>query len=169
MRPVLDVGAGESPDPRADETADIRPGCDHRFDVTEEWPLRDEYASGLTLHHVVEHVGDPWHVYREAARVLTDGGWLEVTVPLGWSQDTDPDHEWRPTYEGLARFADAGRQPWDPNLPFALVRRDVAPRLGGPLADATPLLQLLARRWPAWACWHADHGEMTARYRRDDR
>lgn len=164
--PVIDVGAGENPDPRATETADVREPADYVFDARGRWPYPDGYASGVILSHVMEHFADPASVLREAARTLEDTGWIEVRVPLGMDSCTDPDHAHRWTYATPKRFSASHRQPWDPELPIRLVSRSVDPRLGGPLTAATPLLRLAGRWWPGWACWNADHGELIARYRR---
>jgi SAM-dependent methyltransferase len=164
---VVDVGAGPDPDPRADETADRRPVADHQFDVQTEWPLPDGYATGVTMHHVIEHCRDPWHVVGEAARVLEPGGWLEITVPLGWSQDVDPDHEWRPTWQTFERLGQ-DREPWDPDVGLRLIRRDQTVYLGGPLRPLTPLFRWVARHAPQWGAHHADYGSLTAKYRRVD-
>lgn len=165
---VLDIGAGQNPDPRATETVDLHVDADHQFDLDEEWPLDDNYALGITAHHVIEHL-DPHHVMREASRVLQPGGWLKITVPLGIAQRTDPTHEWYPTVESAEVLAGGFHEDrhWDPDVPLTLdgVTLDVG--FLGPLTPLSPLLQACTYRWPVWAADKADRGEMRLHYRRE--
>lgn len=167
---VLDIGAGQSPDPRATETVDLYAEADHQFDLNEPWELPDDYAIGIVANHVVEHL-DPAHVMREASRVLHDGGWLEITVPLGIAQRTDPTHEWFPTVEAAEVLSGEfhAERHWDPEVPLTL--KDINLDVGflGPMTPLSPILQACTHRWPVWAADKADRGEMTIQYWRDPR
>lgn len=166
---VIDLGAGDGPDPRATETVDLYTDADHQFDLSQRWELNDSSVDGLIANHVVEHL-DAEHVFKEAGRVLVDGGWFELTVPLGRDADADPDHQQRWTYWTPRMFCqrsqdDAGR-PWDPDTEFVLDDRELSVWLFGPLAPLSGLFDLLADRWPHWAERRCGAGELTARYRR---
>lgn len=167
---VLDVGAGQSPDPRADTTLDRHADADVQADLTEAWPFRDGAFRGVVASHVVEHLPDPMHFFREAGRVLRPGGWLEVTVPLGRDARADPDHQHEWTYWTPRMFCQQHRQEsgrhWDPKTSFLLVDRRLDVRLLGPLARLSGVYNRLADRWPAWAAHRCGTGELTARYRR---
>lgn len=166
---VLDVGAGPNPDPRADITADKLPdvGADAVFDAeTDEWPFSDGAVSGIIARHVVEHLERPEAFFREAARVLEDDGWIEVTVPIGASAFGDPDHQHRWVWVTPEVWSEQHRRAWDPEVPLQLVHREVDANMLPPLHHLTPVAQWLADRWPAWAAYRAPDGELTARYRR---
>lgn len=165
-RRVLDVGAGENPAPEATVTLDQRDCADYQADITESWPLADNSVNRVVARHVLEHVADPAHVFREAGRVLVGGGSFVVTVPLGEDALTDHDHAavWR--YCTPEQFSRPDQRPWDPDVPFRLVRRDIETRLGGPLEPLTPLFRWTERHWPAWAAHRCYAGELTAVFRR---
>lgn len=163
---ILDVGAGDNPDPRATETVDIQPGADHVFDLSEEWPLADQSVNGIIARHVVEHLENPAHFFDEAGRVLIDGGNLEVSVPVGENAKTDLDHahEWR--HSTPEQFCRRQQRAWDPETDFVLVDRDADVWLGGPLRPLSPLMQALSVPFPNWAVHRCYSGELTAAYRR---
>lgn len=165
---IVDLGAGENPDPRASTTVDINSEADIEADLSERWPFEDSSVSGLVANHVVEHL-DSDHVFREAARVLVDGGWFEVTVPLGEDASTDPDHVQEWTFGTPARYCRVRQEPWDEATAFELEHRDVDAWLGGPLAPLTPVLQWLGRKHPGWLARRCYAGELTARFRRVSR
>lgn len=166
-RRVLDVGAGENPVPEATVTLDQRECADYQADIErEEWPLADGSVDVVVARHVLEHVADPAHVFREAGRVLVDGGFFAVTVPLGEDAHTDHDHETAWRYHTPRQFCQREQRPWDPDVPFRLVRREIETWLGGPLAPLTPLFRAAERLWPAWAAHRCFAGELTAVYRR---
>ena len=168
---VLDVGAGRNPDPRADTTLDIQPPADHVADLEGDWPIETDSVDRIIARHVVEHLAEPAHFFGEAARVLGDGGRLEVTVPLGSDALTDHDHAtvWR--YATPEQFCQRRQRPWDPETPFVLVARDLRVWGSGPerLMWDTPLGDALARQWPAWAAHRCPHGELTAVFERGAR
>ena len=168
---VLDVGAGENPDPRATATLDIRPPADHVGDIEDTWPFNPGDIDIVIANHVVEHLSDLTHFFREAGRVLRDGGALEITVPLGEDALTDHDHEtvWR--FCTPEQFCREQQRPWDPVVPFELQRRRLRVWGLGPERRVwtSPLVDAAARLWPAWVAHRAPAGELTARYRRVER
>lgn len=170
---VLDLGAGDAPDPRSTETVDLYADADHEFDLDESWPVDDASVKGIIASHVVEHLAEPRDFFAEAGRVLVDGGWLEMTVPVGADAIADPDHEtrwgWRtPEIYCRDRSAENGR-PWDPDPPFTLLDRDADVWFFAPFRPLTPLLQAMSKRCPAEAVRRCSSGEITARYRRIER
>jgi len=162
---VLDIGAGDNPDPRATETVDIVADADHSFDLNDRWPFTEESVDGIVANHVIEHL-DASHVFEEAGRVLCDDGWFELTVPLGENARTDPDHvdEW--TFGTPARFCRQQQEAWDHQTAFVMTDRTVSGHLGGPLTPLSPLFQACRRWWPGWVADRCYQGELTARYRR---
>lgn len=166
---VLDLGAGDDPDGRATETVDLYTDADHQFDLAAEWELPTDYADGLIANHVVEHLPDLGHFFSESRRVLRDGGWLEITVPVGRDARADPDHEHAFEYWTPAMFCERHRReatrPWDASTGFELVDRDLDVWLLGPFAPFSSVFNRLAQRWPAWGVWRCGAGELTATYR----
>lgn len=164
---VVDVGAGEDPHPDADLTIDRRPCADRQADLTDEWPLEPASCDRIIARHVIEHLPDPTHVFREAGRVLRVGGEFEVVVPLGHDAIADPDHETTWTWKTPIVFCRERQRGWDPGVPFRLEARDLQGlRFVGPLKPLTPLLALASRHWPAWAAYRCYDGALYARYRR---
>jgi SAM-dependent methyltransferase len=163
---VLDIGAGEYPVPEATATLDQRPVADYQADIEDDWPLPDNSVDHVVARHVLEHVSDPAHVFREAGRVLVTGGSFRITVPLGEDAHTDHDHEtvWR--YCTPEQFCVDQQRPWDPDVPFRLMRREIETRLGGPLRPLTPLFRWAEQYWPAWAAHRCFAGELTAVFMR---
>jgi SAM-dependent methyltransferase len=166
---ILDVGCGHDPDPRATETADAADlaHVDRQFDVTNRWPVMSQSVDGIIMSHVIEHVRDPIPVLREATRCLVSGGWLEVTVPIGIDAMTDPDHERRWSFETFEIICAEQRQRhWDADTRLRLLDRAVDPYLRRPFSPLTPLVKLLATRWPAEMSVRATGGEMTGWFER---
>ncbi|WP_227354335.1 methyltransferase domain-containing protein [Haladaptatus salinisoli] len=168
QQPIIDLGAGEKPDPRATETHDIRPSDvhNHQFDLEGEWPLDEASVRGLVVNHCFEHLEDPEHFFTEAGRVLADGGWLEVTIPLGENARTDPDHKQFWTYTTPEIYCRKNRRPWDPETDFELVNRDIDVWFLPPLRRFSGLLQVIANGFPNFAVHRCGSGELTAQYRR---
>ncbi len=165
-RPVIDLGAGENPDPRADETVDLYSDATYRFDLRDEWVLPDDYAHGLVARHVIEHLPNLEHFFGEAARVLEPGGFLEVTVPVGLNAETDPGHVQTFTLATFERFCRERSRPWDPETEFILEHEEIDVWLLGPFAPFTRLFQVAAREWPGWGVRRCGSGEISARYMR---
>lgn len=163
---VLEVGCGDDPDPRATMATDIRPtaSADAQADIY-DLPLCDDSAEGLIARHVVEHLLQPELALEEVARVVKPGGWVEIRVPVGVNAANDGDHDSDWTWERPEQYSRAHRRGWDPDLPLRLVDRDLNVWLMGPWSALSPLFQLAARRWPAWAAYRAGGGELVARYK----
>lgn len=95
--PLLDLGCGTTPHPRAEVGLDrYTPFLSESLDITSQtWPLGDETFDEVYCSHVMEHVlhGEPTlHVLREVWRVLKPGGTFTVILPLvGW---TPQDGAW---------------------------------------------------------------------------
>lgn len=166
---MIDLGAGDDPDPRATETVDLYTDADHQFDLGERWELDEDSVDGLIGNHVVEHL-DTEHVFDEAARVLVDGGWFELTVPIGRDAVADPDHRQRWTYWTPKMYCRRARRedgrPWDSDTEFELVDRDLSVWLFGPFEPLSGVFDHMADVWPNWAARRCGAGELTARYRR---
>lgn len=145
---IVDLGAGENPDPRATVTTDIVDlhDIDLVFDLEEEtWPLDTNSAEGIVARHVFEHLRKPQRAFAECARILKPGGWLEVHVPIGLDARTDPTHEREWTWETAEYFT---RDPpynygWD--LPFELEDREIEWWIDGPHRRLAPILRLAER------------------------
>lgn len=165
---VVDLGAGHDPDPRADTTVDKHVDADIHADLEEKWPFADASVDGIILSHVLEHLVDPVHVFDEAARVLSSGGWLEITVPVGADARTDPTHEHVWTYGTPEAFCQRCQQPWHPDTEFRLVRRDLDVWLFTPFTFLDGVFNRVANRWPAEAERRCSSGELTAIYRRQE-
>lgn len=167
---VVDLGAGSDPDPRADVTLDAHDEADLQADLRLDWPLASASVDGLVASHVVEHLPDLDHFFREAARVLQPSGWLDVTVPVGADAVGDPDHEHQFEWRTLATFgrdySDSQGRPWDTQVPLVMTERNPEVWFHPPLHHLTPALQWAAKRWPREAIRRCSSGEVTVRYRR---
>lgn len=64
-------------------------------DLNKQWPWRDNSIQEIFCSHVLEHLEDPIHFFKEAQRVLKKDGYLTVRVPHGWSDAAmgDPTHK----------------------------------------------------------------------------
>jgi SAM-dependent methyltransferase len=175
---LLNLGSGE--DYREGYwNADINPRYepDQIVDLAGPWP--DEWENHfhhVLASHIFEHLPDLDHVFQEAARVLRDGGWLEVRVPVGINARTDWTHQHEFTYDTPLQFAQNWQQKtddyqFDPTVPFRLVNRELDMVMHGPLKPFSPLLQRMATTMPGvWTSgWPCSSGELTAVYRRLER
>jgi SAM-dependent methyltransferase len=54
--------------------------CD-RVDLNQRWPYPSDKFDYVTSIEAIEHLENPWHMIREAARVLRVGGKLFLTTP----------------------------------------------------------------------------------------
>ena len=52
-----------------------------RVDLNERWPYKNDEFDYVVCIEAVEHVENPWHMVREANRVLSGGGVLFLTTP----------------------------------------------------------------------------------------
>lgn len=51
------------------------------MDMNQTWPFSDEHFDCLVSIEGIEHVENPWHMLREANRILKPGGKLLLTTP----------------------------------------------------------------------------------------
>lgn len=150
QRRVIDVGAGGDPDPRATETADLyHDGCDHQFDVREQWPIDDSSVDGLIARHVLEHIPhrDLPVVFDEAARVLRPGGWFEIRVPVGTDADADPTHTADWGWRTIDRYLDDATH-WITTPPFDLEEKRLRAWMCNAMWPLSPLIRAGARLHP---------------------
>lgn len=172
---VIELGAGEDPDPRADITVDRVPleGIDivHNLEET-PWPVETASADRVIAHHVLEHLADPKTAFQEAARILQADGILEVYVPIGLDAKTDPTHQHEWTWDTPEYFTQDTPYDYGWNLPFHLVNREVEYWLDGPLGRFSPIVSLLVAysgpgKWLSGI--PALSGILTAQYQRHQR
>jgi len=172
---IIDLGAGTDPDPRATMTADIAQlkGLDLQFDLdTHPWPFTDASMDGIIASHVFEHLADVEGALREAGRVLRPGGWLELDVPLGRPNRTDPTHQNTWTWTTPEFFAHGGTRDYYYDLPFEIEDRDMNIWLEGPFSKASPLYRAFVSfygpgDWVSGTPYMA--GTLTVRFRKFDR
>lgn len=170
---ILDLGAGTDPDPRATITADIAhlPGLDLQFDLdSQPWPIQNGIIDGIVASHVFEHLADVESALREASRVLRPGGWLELDVPLGRPNRTDPTHKNTWTWTTPEFFASGGAREYYYDLPFVLEDRSITVWLEGPFSKLSPLYRAVVSiyrpgDWVSGTPYMA--GTLTIRFRRD--
>lgn len=99
-------------------------------DLTGTWPLRDGSAELLVSTWVLEHVPDPFHFMREAARVTCSGGIAVIAVPFLYRVHASPRDYLRFTADSLRWLASAG----------GFAAADVHPVGGGPIVATTSLV-----------------------------
>lgn len=172
---VVDIGAGENPDPRADITLDQvdLDTIDVVHDLEERpWPLEDASHGTIVASHVLEHLRNPEDAFAEAARVLVDGGTFEVQVPLGLDARTDPTHVGEWTWDTAEYFTSSPPYDYGWGLPFRIQTRDVEWWLDGPLG----LFECVVERWMQHhgaGKWLSSipglSGVLTVTYRREQR
>lgn len=110
----------------ADIDEDIH--ADDYFNAGEApWPYAANSFDRILAKHSFEHLthDQTCTAFREAGRVLNPNGTLEVRVPFGADDRTDPTHE--TTWDWLTpeRFTRGGEYAWETGaLPFELVEKD---------------------------------------------
>lgn len=170
---ILDVGAGEDPDERADYTADLHPvGVDYVFDIRDRWPFEDGSFGGVIARHVFEHVSHDelrMRVFPEVSRVLEPGGWFEMRVPLGCDAVADPTHRSQWAWRTPLFYSD-GHRHWTPDTGVELTDRRLHVWMIQPLEVATPAVRFCAKHWPMelWYELPGVTGELIARYETTD-
>ena len=68
---------------------------DHFFDAQSKWPFEDDTFKAIYCSHMVEHLSDPMAFFKEAYRVLAEGGCMLIRVPHPRSSQAlgDFDHK----------------------------------------------------------------------------
>lgn len=171
-REVIDVGAGDNPDPRASYTADLYyDGADFQFDIRDEWPFEDGQLTGVVMHHVIEHVehDDVPDVLSEVGRVIRDDGWVEIAVPVGCNARADPTHRSIWVWRTPDLYSDD--QHWTPSIPLELVSKRLNVWMIGQLGPLTPFVRIGARYWPheGWYELPGATGELVCQFQKVDR
>jgi len=101
-------------------------------DLTCSWPFRSEVFGMIISTWVLEHLKDPLIFFREAYRVLKQGGFLVATVPFLYREHGSPYDYWRFTATALRHLAESAG--------FSVVQ---VKRVGG-----SPMLSTIALLWP---------------------
>ncbi len=115
----LNLGSGKNPKPgylNVDKVGTPDLVCDlEKF----PWPWETDSVDQITMHHVLEHLGETTEVYfgviRELYRVCCDGAAIEIIVPHHRHDDfvTDPTHVRPITPAGLTMFSQAKNKEWE--------------------------------------------------------
>jgi SAM-dependent methyltransferase len=113
---ILDLGAGEQPYRVLAEghgnqyvALDVTFSEPKRPDVCADslrLPFKDNSFDTVLCTQVAEHVKNPFLMFAEASRVLTQGGWLILTAPQAWPLHEEPYDFFRYTKYGLALLAE---------------------------------------------------------------
>lgn len=149
-----------------DVNPDVHP--DEVADLTDPWPWGDESVEAILAEHVFEHLNEPGHAFDEAARVLVDGGTLEIAVPIGADAQADPTHRTTWTWRTPEFFAENDRRNWSFDTGLSLVDRELSIWFHDPFYRFNRLADCLASRFPVAACQlPVSSGELRAVYRRD--
>jgi SAM-dependent methyltransferase len=107
---------------------DVNPACgpDEIHDLNETpWPWPDNAFERVYITHGLEHLESVEAALRESERILTEGGRLKVTWPVGMNERADPDHgshQWvwdTPEYY-------CGKRPWDVDVGLTVIDREVS-------------------------------------------
>ena len=82
------------------------PNIDHEFDLNHPIPLPDGHFDTVLLTDVLEHLPNPWLLWKEISRLLKPFGKAMVGVPfLYWIHEAPYDY-YRYTEHALRRFCD---------------------------------------------------------------
>jgi len=82
----LNIGAGNVAKQPGWLNCDLTPApnVDHVFSADSDvWPFLDNSVEEINISHVLEHLGNPFHFFRESFRVLCPNGQLKIRVPYG--------------------------------------------------------------------------------------
>lgn len=128
--------------------------ADEYVDLEETpWPWPDGSFDYVLAEHVIEHLADIEAALRECSRVLSDGGRLEVAVPMGENAYADPDHSWgggqRWSWDTPLYYC--GERPWDADVNLEVASRSVD--LHTHKSGTAAILDRLK-----WAWWKALYG-----------
>lgn len=79
---------------------DIESFLDIQTDINKVWPIEDNSFDTVFSTDVLAHIRNPWHYFKESARVLKSGGNLVITTPfVYWLSEYPYD------YYRLSKFA----------------------------------------------------------------
>ena len=82
------------------------PFLDLRLDLSKPLPFEDGEFDTALVSDVLEHVPDPWLVFREVARVLRPGGKLLLNVPFFFWLHDQPHDYFRYSDTALRQFCE---------------------------------------------------------------
>ena len=92
----LNLGCGPHHRPDGYVHIDREPSAepDQIVDLEGTWPWGDGSVDEILMNHVMEHLSDHVHIYKESYRVLKAGGILQINVPhhLSEAYYGDPTH-----------------------------------------------------------------------------
>ena len=80
---------------------------DLQCDLAATLPFHDQEFDTIILSDVLEHVPQPEHLWREMARILSDGGRVLMSAPFYYWLHEQPHDYYRYTRFALSRFAEA--------------------------------------------------------------
>lgn len=81
------------------QNADIEPGSDFQFDLTNEHPVTsvDTQCDTVLLFNILEHIYDPIRALEHAIMLVSPHGPLAVITPVVWQLHDWPGDYWRPS------------------------------------------------------------------------
>lgn len=131
------------------------------------WPFPSDHYSHIEARHIFEHLEDPEQAFQEVARILSDGGTLVLTYPIGHTRFEDPTHRQFWNWNSAEVFAGDRKHSHEVDLPLELVDRDVSWEISEaePLVGAYVRYRLWTRGPGAWLEQIPGlYGEVTAAY-----
>lgn len=111
-------------------------------DLDGPWPFEDSSVGVIRAMDVLEHLKDPIHAMKEAARVLAPGGWFIIQVPSTDGRGAFQD----PTHKSF----------WNENSFWYYTRADKAKYIDTPVRFQAPRL-LTTEMNPEKVCWVRTH------------
>jgi SAM-dependent methyltransferase len=123
----LNLGCGDDVRPGWHNVDLYYGGADEQLDISEvPWSFPSDHFDRILASHVLEHLelDDQVAVLSECARVLRDGGKLQVHYPLGKNYRADPTHV-GPPWEWPTPDYYCGERHWDADTGLEVVSRRV--------------------------------------------
>ncbi len=115
---MLDLGCGKVPFYAAykdyvtetvcvdwQNTMHKNPHIDIECDLNQPLPLESEGFDTILLSDVLEHIAEPWQLWKEMARLLRPGGKILMNTPFFYWLHEQPHDYYRYTEYALRRFA----------------------------------------------------------------